>query len=132
ANFTDTVMVVTGAFPQPPAGGQISVSGSIASVAGENIPGAVVVFNLEHPAFFSTDDTTNMKIVMLQPSVATADSVGNFSVNVYPTTKLQSADRRFPAKYACSIYGPDGITLIMSTSYVITFSDTNCCQAFQP
>lgn len=127
ANFKDTIVVVSPNIPSAPVAGQITVAGNLYDISADEAEGAVVTFYLNEMCFYSSDDTTNMVAVAGEKTV-TVDSTGYWQVNIYPTTKLVSSDRRNPAKYAITIQWPNGQT--KCTEYEWTF-DTTCCQALQ-
>lgn len=126
----DTIRGQTISYPAPPLGGQISVSGNVYDLLGDSVAGVTVEFSLNQNAYFSTDDTTNMVLVTKTARSRQTDVSGQWSIPLYPTTKLLGDDRRKGVYYTCKIYMPDGTTTFESTGQ-ITFSHDNCCQVFQ-
>ncbi len=125
----DTIKGATISFPAPPVGGQITVAGNVYDLLGDSVPGVTVEFSLNQNAYFSTDDTTNMVLVTKTARSRQTGVSGQWSIPLYPTTKLLGDDRRKGVYYTCKIYMPDGITTFENSGQ-ITFSHTPTTQAF--
>lgn len=126
----DTIKGSTTSFPAPPTGGQITVAGNTFDLLGDSIAGATVEFTLNQDCLFSTADTTNMSLVSKVSRARQTGPSGQWSIPLYPTSKMWGTNRSKGVFYSIKIYWPDGVTTT-ETSAQITFGDTPSTQTFQ-